>query len=210
MIGIFTPLYARPDFARFAALQFAAQTTKPTWVAFHQNGTPDSFEWAIEDLDLPYLHHWIHTPEHLDNQCLWYSIPLRFLLEQGCEYFFWADHDDIYRSNHLEESVKDLQNCYMVVNSTGGLLKVKQGFYDYYRGPFSAHDPGGISSSMAFTRTFAEELLKDLEANTEHYWADNVVSKVTMPKFFHKHNPDKMTVTYVCHQGTVSSAHWLE
>jgi hypothetical protein len=210
MIGIFTPLYARPDFARFAALQFAAQTVPPDWVAFHQNGTQDRFEWAIEDLTLPYQYQWIHTPEQLENQCHWYSIPLRFLLEQGCQYFFWADQDDIYRSNHIEESIKDLQRCDMVINSTGGLLAVKRGFCDYIVGPFAVHDPGGISSSMAFNRPFAEELLKDLEANTEHYWADNVMSKVTMPKFICGHNSSKMTVTYVCHQGTVSTSHWLE
>jgi len=210
MIGIFSPLYSRPDFARHAALQFAAQSVPPDVVAFHQIGTPESFEWVIEDLKLPYKYKWIHTPHKLENQCQWYSIPLQHLIDEGCDYFFWSDHDEIYKSTHVEKSIADLFDCNMVINSTGGILMVKPGSYDISYGPFSAHDPGGISSSMAFDREFAKELLKDLEENTEQFWADNVVSKVTMPKFVTKRNPDKMTVIYSCHAGTVSSSHWLE
>jgi len=209
MIGIFTPLYARPDFARHVALQFSAQTIPPDLVVFHQNGTPESFEWVIEDLKLPYRYKWIHTDHKLENQSQWYSIPLEHLIKEGCHYFFWADHDDIYKSQHVEKSIADLVDCNMVINNTGWVLAIKPGNYEINAGPFLAHDPGGISSSMAFDRKFAKELHKDLVENTEHFYADNVVSKVTMPKFKIKRNSEKMTVTYVCHPGTVSSSHWI-
>jgi hypothetical protein len=100
----------------------------------------------------------------------------------------------------------------MVINEFAGLLKVNKRNFSFANIRFKAHDPGGVSSSMVFNRKFAEELYKDLMVNcetSEHFWADNVVSKVTMPKFSVYRNNTKMSVTYLCHSGAASSAAWI-
>jgi len=214
-IGVMTPLHGRPDFARMAAMQFAFQDLLPTHVAFYQNGPFENYEWVIKDLKLPYRYDWIYNGTRDPHQENWYGIPLKILLDHDCDFYFWCDQDEIYLSNHIYSSVTDLviNMADIVLNSTGGLLKVKGKNFDYSFGPFTAHDPGGISSSMAFTKPFAQELYKDLYRNletVEHFWADNVVSKVTMPKFKVHRNSIKATVTYLCHPGTASSAHWVD
>jgi len=214
-IGIFTPLHGRPDFARMVAMQFAFQTVLPTHVAFYQNGPFENYQWAINDLKLPYRYDWIYngtTDKHQEN---WYGIPLKMLLSYDCDYYFWCDQDDIYQSDHISNSIADLilNDADIVLNSLGGLLKVNSKNFTYEVTRFKAHDPDGISSSMAFNKRFAKELYIDLYKNLDtvaHFWADNVVSRETMPKFKVYRNPTRHTVTYLCHNGTTSSAHWLE
>lgn len=213
-VGIFTPLYGRPDFARVVAMQFAFQTRKPDYVAFYQNGNFASYEWSIVDLNLPYEYNWIHKLGIETNQSNWYGVPLKDLLDNNCDFYCWCDQDDIYYSNHIEDSVNDLlnNNADIVINEFAGLLKVNKRNFSFANIRFKAHDPGGVSSSMVFNRQFAEELYKDLMVNcetSEHFWADNVVSKVTMPKFSVYRNNTKMSVTYLCHSGAASSAAWI-
>ena len=212
-IGIFTPLYARPDFARYAAMQFAMQSRKPDHVAFYQNGEFPDYQWSISDLALPYKSHWIYSNQQESNQSAWYAVPLKRLIDEGCDYFFWCDQDDMYRSSHIEDSLRDFEQhgADIVMNERAGVLKVRPGKFSFNTIRFTAHAPGGVSSSMAFNAEFARTLYQDfIENNGKHYWADNVVSAVTMAKFKVYRNPSRASVTYTCHEGTVSSSHWLD
>ena len=73
---------------------------------------------------------------------------------------------------------------------------------------FTSHAPGGMSSTMCFNRKFARELLADIEADAEHQYTDNVVAKVTMPKFKCKVS-DRHTSIYHSHEGSVTSNEWI-
>ena len=193
----------------------ALQQTKPDVVCIHQNGDPESYQWVIEDLALPFTVIWIHTPERIPQE-EWYSRPLQVLLDNGCTHFFWCDDDDIYRAEHLARSMQMLtadEDCYdFVVNGYSGMLFLKKAGNEYLPCErFSAHAPGGMSSSMAFNRAFAEELLQDLRQNQGNlHFADQVVGQVTMPKFRWKLDERTTPSTiYVCHPGADSSKHWL-
>jgi hypothetical protein len=214
-IGIFTPTYNRPDFARALAMQMALQVKKPDVLCIHQNGDPESYEWVIADLPLPFMVIWIHTPERIP-QDEWYSRPLGVLLDDGCTHFFWCDHDDIYRSYHLARSMIMLTDkddpCDFVVNGYSGVLLMKKAGYEYQPcDRFRAHGPDAMASSMAFNRAFAEELFQDLVHNQGQLpYSDQVVKLVTMPKFRCKLDERQTPSTiYVCHPGTYSSAPWL-
>lgn len=216
-IGVMTPTFNRPDLARLLVLQMENQTQSPDLLCVHQNGTSESYAWAVEDIDTRFPVHWMHNPGKL-AQDDWYARPLEFLIEQGCSHFFWCDHDDIYRSNHIESTVGILNGALgtpydFVVNAYASVLLLKK-VYEY--APlrlFNAHAPGGMSSSMGFTRNFAIELLHDLKANLEQrrlHYSDQVLALVTMPKFACFKNVDqKPTTTYVAHSATVSSASWV-
>jgi glycosyltransferase involved in cell wall biosynthesis len=214
-IGVFAPTHDRPGFARTLAMQMAMQVKKPDVLCFHQNGDPESYQWAIADLPLPFTARWIHTPESIP-QDEWYSHPLEVLLDDGCTHFFWCDDDDIYRSDHLDRSMMMLTDkedpCDFVVNGYSGMLFMRKAGYEYLPCQrFSAHAPGGMSSSMAFNRAFAEELFQDLIHNQgQLYFADQVVANVTMPKFRCKLDERQSPSTiYLCHPGADSSKHWL-
>lgn len=63
---------------------------------------------------------------------------------------------------------------------------------------------------MAFNKKFAESLLEDMEKHrNEKLHTDNIVSKITMPKFKCLHS-DKCTTTYVCHKGCLTSWAWVD
>ena len=214
-IGILTPTHRRPDRIRALAMQMALQEKTPDVLCIHQNGDPKSYEWAVADLPLPFAVNWIHTPEKI-AQDEWYSRPLKALLDDGCTHFFWCDDDDIYRSDHVARSMTmltDTDEPYdFVVNGYSGMVFLKKDSYHY--DPcvrFEAHAAGGMSSSMAFNRAFAADLLQDLRDNRgKLHYADQVVKLVTMPKFRCKldEEPSPSTI-YVCHPGADSSAHWL-
>ncbi len=168
-IEVFSPTHNRPDFVRALAMQMALQVKKPDVLCIHQNGDPESYQWAIADFPLPFMVIWIHTPERIP-QDEWYSRPLGVLLDHGCTHFFWCDHDDIYRSYHLARSMSMLTDkddpCDFVVNGYSGVLLLKKAGYEY--GPcdrFSVHGPDAMASSMAFNRAFAGELFQDLVHN---------------------------------------------
>jgi hypothetical protein len=213
-IGVLTPTHIRPYFVRSLAMQMALQVKKPDVLCIHQNGDPESYEWAIADLPLPFMVVWIHTPGRIPMD-EWYSRPLRVLLDDGCTHFFWCDHDDIYRSYHLARSMSMLTDkddpCDFVVNGYSGVLATKKASYGYRPcDRFSAHGPDAMASSMAFNRAFAEELFQDLVDNQGRMHSDQVVKHVTMPKFRCKLDEQQMPSTiYHVHSGTVSSNHWL-
>ncbi len=214
-IGVLTPTHDRPHMVRALVTQMALQERKPDILCIHQNGDPDSYQWAIEDLTLPFVVKWIHTSEKMPQE-KWYSRPLKALLDDGCTHFFWCDDDDIYLSNHVDRTMDMLTDKDdprdFVINGYCGMLLTKKAGYAYLPCErFSAHDPGGMSSSMAFNRAFAEELYNDLRRNNgKLYFADHVVSRVTMPKFRCKLDERQTPSTiYVCHPGTHSSSHWL-
>ncbi len=214
-IGVLTPTHDRPDLIRALATQMALQVRKPDVLCIHQNGDRDSYAWAVADLPLPFAVIWIHTPENIP-QDEWYSVPLRVLLDDGCTHFFWCDHDDIYRSYHLARSMSILTDsvdpCDFVVNGYSGVLALKKTGYEYLScDRFSAHASGGMSSSMAFNRSFAEDLYHDLCRNNGTIpHSDQVVHQMTMPKFRCKIDERQTPSTiYVVHPRTVSSSHWL-
>jgi hypothetical protein len=217
-VGVLTPTHDRPDLVRMLAMQMALQERKPDVLCIHQNGDPESYEWAIADLPLPFEAIWIHTRERLP-QDEWYSRPLGVLLANGCTHFFWCDDDDIYRSDHLARSMAMLTDeedpCDLVVNGYSGLLFKKKAGYEYEPcARFGAHAAGGMASSMAFNRAFAEELFQDLINNLacgELQHADTVLDRQTLPKFRRKLDERQTPTTiYVCHPGADSSSGWLE
>ena len=224
-IGVIAPTYNRPDLARFLALQLENQVMHPHLVAFHQNGTADSYEWAVRDIDRHYDYAWLHTPGEIPQE-EWYAKPLEYLIGKGCTHFFWCDHDDIYSRHHIARGMALLEKHDHVVNQRSGVLLLKAPYHYSPDQAFAVHDPGGMSSSMCFTLQFAKELLQDLRANARKprrvdlnkwqlndtdrlYYADQVVSRVTMPKFTCLLNKDAPTTTYVCHLGTESSSDWV-
>jgi len=207
-VGVMVPTYQRPDLLRSCVLQLAAQSRAPDVICVHQNGVSDSYRWAIEDLRIPVQVAWLHTPAQLP-QHQWYSIPLRYLIEQNCSHFFWADHDDIYRRDHIEKGMEDLKDADFSVSRHCGILFTRASEYRYNPDvDFTSHAPGGMSSTMCFNRRFAKSLLADIEADTENFYTDNVVAKVTMQKFRCKVS-GRLTTVYHSHEGSVTSRDWL-
>ena len=207
-VGVLIPTYNRPDLVRGCVLQMAAQNRTPDIICVHQNGHPDSYQWAVDDLQIASKLVWLHTPAKIP-QHQWYSIPLANLLEKGCTHFFWADHDDIYLSDHIEAGLEDLETHDFSVSRLCGLLFTKASDFRYgMQVEFTSHAPGGVSSSMCFNRRFAQQLLADITSDTKHQYTDNVVAHETMPKFNCKIS-ERNTCVYHSHEGSVTSNHWL-
>ena len=207
-VGVLVPTYNRPDLARLAVLQFAHQSRPPEIICVHQNGVSDSYQWAVADLRVGPRIAWLHTNAQLP-QHQWYSIPLRYLIEQGCTHFFWADHDDLYLREHVEKGLEDLKAFDFSVSPRCSLLFTKADDYRYNpEVNFTSHAPGGMSSTMCFNRRFARELLADIESDKDTYYTDNVVAKVTMPKFRCKVS-QRLTAVYHSHQGSLTSQGWI-
>jgi hypothetical protein len=207
-IGVILPTFKRPDLARSAVLQFAAQSRPPDIICVHQNGISDSYYWSVADLKIIPRIAWLHTAAQLP-QHQWYSLPLKYLIEEGCTHFFWADHDDIYLRDHVEKGMDDLKDFDFSVSPRCGLLFTRPSDFRYNpEVNFTSHAPGGMSSTMCFRRSFARELLSDIEADTVNYYTDNVVAKVTMPKFRCTVSK-RMTSVYHSHEGSITSRDWL-
>ena len=204
------PTFNRPDLARACVLQLAAQSRPPDLICVHQNGHPESYVWCVADLQVAPQVVWMHTPKVL-AQHQWYAIPLQYLLNQGCTHFFWADHDEIYLNDHVAAGLGELAAGYdFSVSKHCGLLITRGAEYRFSPNvEFTSHAPGGMSSTMCFTRAFALELLQDLLMDTQHQYSDNVVAHVTMPKFRCLLS-GRRTAVYHSHEGSVSSAHWVE
>jgi hypothetical protein len=208
-VGVMIPTYRRPDLARASVLQWLVQSLQPHCICVHQNGSDESYAWCIEDLAGLGRIDWIHTAERIpQNQ--WYLVPLQHLLAQGCTHFFWADHDDIYLRDHAALCVAELDGFDFSVASHCGTLYLKDDDYRFVPTMhFTAHSTGGMSSSMAFTRGFAEQLAADLESDTKMQYADNVLALDTLPKF-RRLVSDRRTTVYVSHGGSLTSAGWLD
>jgi hypothetical protein len=73
---------------------------------------------------------------------------------------------------------------------------------------FVSHAVRGMSSTMCFRRNFARELLADLEADRTHGVTQDVIAKVTMPKFQCKVS-GRRTAIYHAHEGALTSSGWL-
>jgi hypothetical protein len=208
-VGVMVPTYNRPDLLRSCVLQLAAQSRPPDIICVHQNGHPDSYDWAIADLRTASKLVWMHTPQVI-RQHEWYAVPLRYLLAQGCTHFFWTDHDDLYLRDHVAQGLQDLEEFDFSVSNRCGLLYTKASDFRYAKEvEFTVHAPGGMSSTMCFNRPFAEQLLADITHDTQHHYTDNVVAKVTMPKFRCRLS-SRRTCVYHAHEGSITSHPWLE
>jgi len=98
----------------------------------------------------------------------------------------------------------------MTLSDTCGVLYLKPNDYKYQRPEkFTAHAPGGMSSSTAFGKNFALALMLDLVTDEEFYYSDNVLAYTTMPKH-DVHVTQDVTTVYVSHKGSHSSGHWAE
>lgn len=202
------PTFNRPDLLRSCVLQLAAQSRPPDVICIHQNGNPQSYQWAVADLRIGCDLVWLHTPQQLP-QHQWYAIPLRFLIERDCTHFFWADHDDLYLRDHIERGLAELQDYDFSVSHRSALLYTKSADFRYSpEVEFTVHAPGGMSSTMCFNRAFAQQLLADITSDTQHHYTDNVVAHVTMPKF-HCLRSSRCTAVYHAHEGSLTSQHWL-
>jgi hypothetical protein len=209
-VGIILPTYNRPDLLRACVLQMAAQSRPPDVVCVHQNGHPEPYTWAVADLRIQPRVDWIHTPQQIP-QHQWYAIPLRHLLQQGCTHFFWTDHDDLYMSNHIEAGLAELAGCDFSVALHCGVLTTRGTEWRHVKDiAFTTHAPGGMSSTMCFNRPFATQLLHDLVNDTQHYYSDNVVAHVTMPKFRCLVSTTRRTAIYHAHEGSLTSRDWLD
>jgi hypothetical protein len=208
-VGVMIPTYRRPDLARACALQWLVQSLQPHCICVHQNGSSESYAWSVEDLAGLGRIDWIHTAERIpQNQ--WYLVPLRHLLAQGCTHFFWADHDDVYLRDHAARCVAELDQFDFSVASHCGTLYLKHDDYRFEPNMhFTAHSTGGMSSSMAFTRGFAEQLAADLQNDTKMQYADNVLALATLPRF-RRLVSERRTTVYVSHRGSLTSAGWVD
>jgi hypothetical protein len=208
-VGVMIPTYQRPDLLRAAVLQWIVQTRPPDIICVHQNGEGESYEWVVEDLRSLVHVKWVYMPKTIP-QHRWYLVPLSYLIAQDCDVFFWGDHDDIYLRNHVEKCIRELVHADITVSETCGVLylKGKEFAYDKPR-KFTAHAPGGMSSSMAFNRPFALALEEDLQDDTNTFFSDNVVANVTMPKF-RVFRGERNTTVYVSHSGSYSSSSWVK
>jgi hypothetical protein len=207
-VGVLLTTCNRPDLARLAVLQFAVQSRPPDIICVHQNGEADSYFWAVADIQSNSRVAWLHTEAQLP-QHKWYSIPLRYLIEQGCSHFFWADHDDMYMRDHVEKGLEDLKDHDFSVAANCALLYTRPADFRYNESVrFISHSPGGMSGTMCFTRRFATELLGDIEGDKTHAATQDVISQVTMPKFRCKVS-DRRTAVYHAHQGALTSSTWL-
>lgn len=210
-VGVMVATYNRPDLLRSCVLQLAHQSRAPDVICVHQNGSPESYQWAVADLTVQPRIIWLHTPQQL-KQHDWYTIPLRRLLDDRCTHFFWADHDDLYLHRHVELGLKDLEAHDFSVSVRTGLLYTAPSKFQYTpQIHFTSHAPGGMSSSMCFRRAFAAELLADL-ARDEYrtQYTDNVVAQVTMKKFDCNVSTERNTFIYHSHAGSVTSSQWVE
>lgn len=208
-VGALLPTFNRPDLLRSCVLQLLHQSRPPDLICIHQNGHPDSYRWAIEDLQTPTELAWLHTPEKI-AQHQWYAVPLKHLLDSGCSHFFWIDHDDMYLHQHIACGLEDLQEHDFSVSDRCGLLFTKAADFRYAQEvAFTSHAPGGMSSTMCFNQRFARELLGDILQDRRHQYTDNVVAHVTMPKFRCKLS-NRRTTLYHAHEGSVTSQGWLE
>jgi hypothetical protein len=205
--------------ARACALQLNNQSRVPDLVCFHQNGANSisSYQHIIQDLKLQYQTEWIHTPSKL-TQDQWYSKSLEVLVSQGCDVMFWCDDDDVYYHHHIESTLVHLtvtKSDLVISNTCDSIRQDDRGFNIWRNIPFTAHAFIGVSSSMAFNRAFAEELLKDFALNVGNRldgkpyleWADWVVHEMTAPKFKRaviSHD----SVAYLVHRGAYTSNCW--
>ncbi len=214
-VGVIAPLSGRPDYARMLALQLASQEQVPDYVIFHQSGQTPNYQWAIEDLHLPYAYDWVQSERQI-AQDQRYSIPLIKLIDLQCDYFVWADYDVIYYANHVAQSV-DLINSHsvdLVLDRYCDVLLV-----DKDRNKFkkhidfeSAHAPGGASPSIVFNRDFALRLYKDLSENSKDenlFYADAVLAKKTAPLFKVHKSENKISVCIIGYDGSLSASHWI-
>ena len=210
LVGVMIPTYRRPDLARACVMQWLLQSLPPHCICVHQNGSADSYAWCVEDLAPAGRIDWLHTPDKLPQRD-WYLRPLRHLLDQGCTHFFWADHDDWYLRDHVALCVEELDGgADFSVASHCGVLYLRHDDYRYEASThFTVHSSGGMTSSIAFTRAFAEQLASDLTQDTETQYADNVLALATLPKFKRFVSPRRSTV-YVSHKGSLTSAAWLD
>ena len=207
-VGVLIPTFNRPDLLRSCVLQLTAQSRPPDVVCIHQNGHPDSYDWAVADLQTGSQLVWLHTPEKIPQHD-WYAVPLRCLLDHGCSHFFWADHDDLYLRDHVASGLEDLRDFDFSVSPRCGLLFTRAADFRYaHEVDFNPHAPGGMSSTMCFNRAFALELLADITHDRSHQYTDNVVAHVTMPKF-RCHVSSRRTTIYHAHEGSITSNHWL-
>jgi hypothetical protein len=209
MVGVMVPTFNRPDLLRSCVLQLAAQSRPPDVICVHQNGIAASYRWAVQNLRIQPRLVWLHTP-HQCEQHLWYAIPLRHLLDIGCTHFFWADHDDLYLHDHVASGLEDLRDHDFSVSNRCGLLFTRARDFRYGEDvEFTSHAPGGMSSTMCFNRSFALELLQDIIADRQHHYTDNILARVTVPKF-RCHLSARRTCIYHSHEGSVTSHAWLD
>ncbi|HUR90033.1 MAG TPA: glycosyltransferase family 2 protein [Ramlibacter sp.] len=182
-VGVMIPTYNRPDLLRLCVMQFAAQSRAPDIICVHQNGVSDSYRWVVDDLKVAPQIVWLHTPVQLP-QHQWYSIPLNYLIEQGCSHVFWADHGDLYLRDHIDKGLEDLRHVDFAASPRAALLFTAA--TEYRLDPdhdFSATPPGGLAAGMCFNRRFARGLLADLDQDDSHMYTHDVVGQVTCPRF---------------------------
>jgi hypothetical protein len=221
-IGAFISTHNSPLFLRFCFLQILQQTVLPHHIVIFENNHSPSYAWVLDDLmplatERNITVQFIHT-ELGSVSCDWYSVPLKQLLADGCDYFFPFDHDDIYAREHIATMLEKLeQGADFVINRKAGIICLhRKKNYDF-RPAYDftdLHAPKGMSGSAAFSRAFAIENAADYErCRNDGLWNDQVLARETMPKFSATTcfiDADRPTTQYVVHGANMSSAHWVD
>jgi hypothetical protein len=209
-VGALVPTYRRPDLLRACVLQLLAQSRRPDVICVHQNGSEESYEWAVRDLDTGSTRiTWLHTVAQLP-QHEWYAVPLENLIAQQCTHFFWIDHDDVYLRDHVETGMRELAQFDFCATRKCGLLFTKANDYRFAAEvDFTPHPSGGMSASACFRREVARQMFDDLRSDRSGDNSDNVVARMTLPKFRCTLSM-RRTCIYHSHEGSHTSAGWLK
>jgi hypothetical protein len=160
-VGVLVPGTGRPDDARRALLELMAQLRRPDVVVFVQHDGAPNFASFIADLDPPFEVHWVHHASFVDARTAFASGLVR-LLERGATLVV-VTTTDLHRSRFVEASVAGVDGVEVAFGH--GLERVVLARGEPEREETSDATPAIAGAS--FTRTFAEVLMKHLEAQEE-------------------------------------------
>lgn len=214
-VGAYLPTHNNPMFARLAMLQLAAQTRRPDVIALYQNGSPNDYGWAVDDVSWELAESGVDiltefstdNPGHPNYQLR----PLKRLYAEGCDVFFKIDHDDFYDTNHIESGLSGLRICDILLNESCRVLVLPyRGKYVYYpKMTFYKSPMKGHASSVCFSRDVAEEYIRDMEEN-QGKEDDLILGTITAPKFNIQRWVGQPTTTYVTHGANTDTSYWAE
>jgi hypothetical protein len=237
-VGVYSPVAFNPMFLRMLMLQLAHQSYRPSVVAIHENGLPQSyFQWSCGDVVTTMESQgtkvlYKHSPKVI-SKCQRFGVPLKMLLDEGCDLFIKCDSDDFYYKSHIKELMrlftKAKADCVVNSNNSVMLLRVPQ--HDHQHDALAKNPPtlrywpiadfgninglGGMANNVIFNRKVAEAFYLAMEAADKQYEdgscemiADDVVLFNLLPQFIKTEICGLVTCCYCSHGNNVSSAIW--
>lgn len=235
-LGLYVACNNNPVFLRTTLLQLEAQTLLPNLVAIHENGHADmaislcmchEVVLRLQNKGVEFIHD--HSPDNLGRPFNHY-LPLKRLVDRGCNYYTKWDHDDIFYENHLRDLVDSvkaevrtgfdqvLRKVYFPLDWRGkqnaDVLILNPKAYVYKPAvDFGLFNPlGGMSDCFIFSHNVAEQYLKDMVARAGRNEADDyILHKYTLPQFTYGsvQRDRQATACYVSHGRNDSTSHWV-